>query len=283
MIKSKMIADSTSHLGVRICTMELEYPRFIHGELLTHRVFSRNAASSRAIPVAKMLQQVIDDPVIPHQWPANQPGMQGGDEVSEVSAEGARAAWLRARDSAVEHAKRLADLGIHKSVPNRLLEPFQWMRTLVTSTQWSNFFELRDHPAAEPHFQLLAKAARACMEDSTPVPRAYGWQDINNWHLPFLEDEERVGNPLQLAKVSAARCARVSYLTHDSRVPSMDEDLALYDRLAGGVPMHASPLEHQGAPAIEADIPSGNFVGWIQFRQLAVAVQQAEALHALQS
>lgn len=292
-ITAKIIEHSISAAGVELITMELEYPRFIHAEAKTHRVLSlgnseyeftqphalmddrdlsRNAASSRAIPVKKMLDQVRNNPVVPHHWGQNQKGMQAHQEVSPERREKAIHEWHRAAKHAAYFAESLNDLGIHKQIANRLLEPFQWMKTIVSATEWDNFFELRLHPDAEPHFQLLAGAMWRAAVDSQPIARPAGFT-VDCWHLPYVLAEEREtfaehdGGGLLLAKVSAARCARVSYLTHDGRAPNLDEDLALYDRLAGSTPLHASPLEHQ-AFSLENRAPSGNLVGWLQHRKI---------------
>lgn len=279
MISAKVIEDSISNNGKRLTTMEWSYPRFIHGEVMTHRVFSRNAMSSRAVPVRKMIDQVRNNPVIPHVWGLNQAGMQSFVEADGAAQRDATDVWLRAADAAGHFASRLVDLNIHKQFVNRLLEPFQWMRTIITATEWDNFFELRDHPAAEPHFQLLAQAARKAMAESTPTERLAGWPyDVANWHLPYVSADERNDTGfLVLAKVSTARCARVSYLTHDGEHPVLSADLALYDRLAGGSPMHASPLEHQAFPCDDPSVASGNFFGWHQFRQLIEMEKEANA------
>lgn len=263
-ISATIVADSIGKHR-RITTLQLTYPRFIHGEVMTHRVFSRNAMSSRAVPVAKMIDQVRNDPFIPLHWGVNKPGMQA-DAVMEDPAE-AVSQWKMAARFAADRAENLAAIGLHKQIANRLLEPFQWMHTLVTSTEWRNFFALRDHPAAEPHFQILARAMRQAMEASTPVPRSPNW-GLGAWHLPYVSEQERdlIGNSTLLAKASAARCARVSYLNHDGSEPNLMKDLELFDRLAGSEPIHASPLEHQAEALALAD-RSGNFVGWGQFRQ----------------
>ena len=65
MIKAKIIADSINSKRCRLTSWVLEYPRFIHAEIMIHRVFSRNAASSRAIPTEKIIQNIIDDPAMP--------------------------------------------------------------------------------------------------------------------------------------------------------------------------------------------------------------------------
>ena len=269
MFEAKIILDSVNESGDRLTTFQLRYPRFIHSELMTHRVFSRNAMSSRAVPVAKMIAQVRDNPAKPIHWGMNKPGMQATEEVPTASAEHL---WHKAATLAADVAEQMVKLNLHKQVSNRILEPFQWMNTIVTATEWDNFYSLRAHPDAQPEFQKLAVMMLEAQKSSQPKLLRAG-----EWHLPYvtvaeLEDMKsartgklhpfRVG---QMQKVSAARCARVSYLTHDGRRPDVAEDLALFDRLAGGVPLHASPLEHQATPGA---YDCGNFRGWTQFRKV---------------
>lgn len=268
MIQAKVIADSVSTAGVRITTLELQYPRFIHGEVMTHRMFSRNAMSSRAIPVVKMIRQVQEDPAMPVHWGANQPGMQAGSELEGEERIRAVGLWIEAAGSAALYAQQMMSLGLHKQVANRILEPFQWMRTLVTSTEWTNFFELRAHPDAQPEFHELALQMQAAMGSSEHVLRAPG-NDVGSWHLPYILDSERaLYRPDILVKLSTARCARVSYLTHDGETPDIQKDLALYDRLVGSRPLHASPAEHQARASSFGHHRSRNFTGWTQHRQL---------------
>lgn len=278
-ITAKIIADSVSPFGPRITTMQLRYPRFIHAEFMTHRAFSRNASSSRAIPVERLIQDVIDDPAMPSHWGKNQPGMQAREEhdaevalafASDDYVYGSAAeAWIAARDDMVERARCFASAGYHKQVVNRLLEPFAHINVVVTATDWDNFFVLRDHPDAQPEIQALAQAMRKAMLESRPAQVGL--------HLPYVSDGDyaeirrRFGAraPLESSRtqaaceISAARCARVSYLTHDGKEPDLVADLALYQRLAGGVPFHASPLEHQ---ARTAHGRHANLVGWKSFR-----------------
>lgn len=265
-ITATVIADSISTFGRRITTLQLKYPRFIHSEFMTHRVFSRNSASSRAIPVAKMIEQVRNDPAMPVYWGLTQPGMQAAKEHDNVQS--ARFYWASAALSAAIQAQHLADLGLHKQIVNRPLEPFQWMHTIVTATEWDNFFDLRCHPDAQPEFQALANAIRTAMDESSPVKRASGTQWASSWHLPYVSDDERANlHPRTLPKISAARCARVSYLKHDGTTPSIEDDMALFERLVGSKPLHASPIEHQ-ACAASSVARSRNFLGWHQYRDL---------------
>ena len=270
MIYAKVIEDSTCNHGKRITTLELQYQRFIHGEFLTHRVFSRNSMSSRAIPVEKMIEQVRSNPAMPVYWGANRPGMQAKQELDVFALHAAKAAWEKAAREAADTAEHMERTGLHKQIANRILEPFQWMRTIVTATEWDNFFALREHPDAQPEFQALANAIHLAMNESTPVNRWFQGRSAqtSSWHLPYISSGEREYYvPSLLPKLSAARCARVSYLTHDGNTPSIDKDIELYDRLITSTPMHASPVEHQAYPAETSSAPSGNFVGWVQYRQ----------------
>jgi thymidylate synthase ThyX len=275
-IKAQIIEHSVSPRGKELITIELEYPRFIHGELMTHRVFSRNAASSRAIPVMKMIEQVEERPVVPLHWGVNQPGMQAREELTGKKREEAIHEWERASAHAAYFARSLHGLGVHKQIANRLLEPFQWMKTIVTATEWDNFFELRRHPDAEPHFQLLAEAMwRAIIDSGSPVPRGSDPSVAENWHLPYLTAYERsqaaehygADAGWWLARLSAARCARVSYMNHDGTNPDVNKDLETYQKLVGSRPLHASPLEHQAFPLDDFNGQSGNFRGWAQYRK----------------
>ena len=265
-IEAKIIADSISEAGVRITTMELKYPRFIHSEFLTHRVMSRSASSSRAIPVAKMLEQTRNNPATPIHWGKNQPGMQAREELEQPYLDMCKGGWLVAANEMANIVEGLLKEGLHKQVANRLLEPFQHISVVVTSTAWDNFFALRDHPSAQPEMQELARVMKKALLTSEPRKLFMG-----QWHLPYVTPMELGGSDKSIAgfwtKVSAARCARVSYLTHNGGKPNPIDDLALFAKLAGSNPPHASPLEHQATPCMSPDVWSGNFRGWLQFRQ----------------
>jgi thymidylate synthase ThyX len=295
-ISAKIIADSVSPRGVRLTTLQLVYPRFIHAEFMTHRVFSRNASSSRAIPVAKMIEQVRTNPAAPLHWGANQPGMQAHQQLDEPQLSLTKTNWLQAARAAADIAEEMNRHGAHKQVANRILEPFQHIHVVVTATEFANFFELRNHPDAQPEIRALARVMLAAMNGSTPEALL-----PCQWHLPYVTaaDTSAFG-PVQTylrggpdgmqvwtdamidalcRKLSAARCARVSYLTHDNEQPDVAKDLALYERLVGSVPLHASPVEHQATPdewhedtdgftGYEQSSAHGNFKGWVQNRKL---------------
>lgn len=281
MISVKIIADSISEAGKRITTLQLVYPRFIHAELMTHRVFSRNASSSRAIPVKRMLEMVRTEPAMPIHWGKNQPGMQAGEQLAGSDLETAKQLWLLAAHNAAAVAEAMHEKGLHKQVTNRILEPFQHISVVLTATEFDNFFELRDHKDAQPEIMELAVQMKMAMYDSTPkllLP--------SEWHLPYVDalEQSRIGDIELAKKVSAARCCRVSYLKHDGTAASIEEDLALCDRLVGAESLHASPFEHQASPDSfhkegkfggtdhwEKPWLHGNFVGWIQHRKLVEA------------
>jgi thymidylate synthase ThyX len=261
---ARVLLDSRSPAGARLTTLEVRYPRFIHSEMMTHRVFSRNAASSRAIPIKKMIAAVREDPALPVYWGRNQTGMSAREEIVPDVAGLAREEWAAALADALRHAERLAakDIDLHKQLVNRLLEPFAWITVIVTATEWANFFTQRCHPDAQPEIKHIAEMMLAAYRASAPVPVAFG-----RWHLPLIQDDERDLADELLCKLSVARCARVSYLTHDGK-RDLDRDLELYERLlGGGANGHWSPFEHVATPALERTATSANFVGWEQYRK----------------
>ena len=279
-IAAKVVAHSRVTGAPDLITLQLRYPRFIHAEFMTHRVFSRNASSSRAIPIERMIQDVIDDPAMPVAWGSNKPGMQAGAELTGSMLELAQRSWQTACRFAIHEAKNLAAVGAHKQIVNRLLEPFAHISVVVTATEWQNFFALRCHPDADPTMRALAEAMRDAIKASEPND----WI-IGDWHLPYVDAEtlgalyarhksDSDGTMRMLAMISAARCARVSYLNHDGSNPDLDKDLALARRLLES--KHMSPFEHQaqvmGHGVLERAF-QGNFVRWKQHRKM-IEVQQ---------
>lgn len=295
MFTANILADSIGVDAPRLTSMELVYPFFIHGEFMTHRVFSRNASSSRAIPVLKMIAAIRANPAMPAEWRMNEAGMQGWTKASpEIEAELVEI-WLEAMNDAIRHAERMEKLSAHKQHINRVVEPFKHMRVVVTATDWKNFDGLRDHPDADPSMQALAKAVIAARDASTP--RLLG---LGEWHLPYIlpEDEDRIAAFLRQASlselrelglltnhdvpellvkkmVSAARCARTSYRTHSGEATDIKKDIKLYTKLVGAQPIHASPVEHQATPDSYltkgkrwmSPERHGNLRGWQQFRK----------------
>lgn len=284
----KIIERSISEQGMPLVTAQFKYPRFIHAEFMTHREFSRNASSSRAIPVSKMIEQVRNDPAMPIHWGANQPGMQADNQLDADDIQIMKNHWLLAAEQAAEQAEFMASHGLHKQVANRVLEPFQWMHVIATTSNTSNFFGLRRHKDAQPEIKLVADLWHEELE-KTPAKLLA----VDDWHLPYIrkEDWKAVEQHLLIGRItrdvpsraqiinvliamSAARCARVSYLTQEGKTPLVMDDLALYDRLVGAQPLHASPTEHQATPDTMTDMcwdnrtEHGNLIGWRQFRKM---------------
>ncbi len=276
MISAKIIADSSNEFGNRITTFILTFPRIILAEINTHRMLSRNSASSRAIPFEKMLKMVEEDPFIPIKWMKDHKGMQGVEYFSEAEGKGLESSWLLARDKAIKQAKSLSKDGLTKQICNRLLEPFIWHTAIVTATEWENFFALRAHEAAEIHLQDLAYKMLDEYNKSTPKQLKAG-----EWHIPFgdninlvklyretylNEDSEMEEvNDIRI-KIATARCARVSYMNFEGK-DDYEADIKLHDTLlASG---HMSPFEHCARAIGASDSEhSGNFRGFVQYRKM---------------
>lgn len=264
----KIIEDSINDYGNRLTTFQLRYPKYIHAELMTHRMFSRSASSSRAIPVAQLATAALDDMVFPIRWGMNQAGMQAKmEDLSPEDIEKAHDIWERTAKVCIGAASELSALGLHKQWSNRLLEWFGHISVVVTATEYDNFFHLRCHPDAQPEIQQLANMMKAAYETNTPKLLQPG-----EWHLPYITEEERSNdffkieaNKTMLQKISSARCARVSYMKHDGTLPNIDDDLFLFTRLAGSVPAHMSPLEHSACCSNEEHFYM-NLKGFISYR-----------------
>jgi len=276
----EILADSMAPSGVRLTTMVVTYPRFVHSEFMTHRMFSRNAASSRAIPIKKMIQQVETDPAMPIEWGKQQPGMGAKEFLFGEYRIAAELNWLLARDNAVTIVKSMDAIGLAKQLSNRLLEPFAWITVIVTATEWENFFALRCHPDAQPELRCIAEMMQDAYRDPVAPPRLIRSRDPIPFHLPLVRNEDleywAVGELKlwDLVKISVGRCARVSYLTHDGkRDPAAD--IELHDRLLES--RHMSPFEHVASP-LQLTRRSGNFVGWSQYRKRVERMLQGEAM-----
>lgn len=266
MISAKVIADSISGTGKRITTLQVTLHKFLVAQFNTHRVFSRNFSSSRAIPTNVLLSQVRDNPAEPVFWGKNQPGMQAEQGLDVVTQKFANQYWLDAANQAADMAEKMAKLGVHKQIVNRIIEPFVWVNGVVTSTEWENWFALRAHPDAQPEIQQLALCMKSALNASTPQKL-----EVGQWHLPFITQHKQsdLYSSVQLCKISAAKCARVSYNNFDGSKTNDDQDYTLFDKLAGSIPQHMSPLEHQATPlAFGSSRFEGNFRGWNQFRKL---------------
>lgn len=290
-ITAKIICDSISNKGDRMTTMEIEYPRFILAELNTHRMLSKNSASSRAIPVEAMKNYLSAAPVY---WGKNQSGMQAKEELSPALIDKAQLMWTRAKECAVSFSSALAGIGVHKQITNRVTEPWMMMKTVISGTEWANFFHLRDHEDAQPEIRYLAKQMHQAMLNSHPRLLKPG-----EWHLPYVTTRldkldniyylDSDGSELQLRDaqiISASCCAQVSYRKNDD---SIDKAIKIYLQLIESEPAHASPVEHQATPisykstcafepetwqegvshvSANGELWSGNLKGWIQHRKI---------------
>ena len=275
LISARILADSVSPAAPRLTTWWVTMPRIILAEWNTHRKFARNAASSRAIPVEKCLQQVEENPFVPLVWHKNRPGMQGDEELQGAEREQAIAEWLAARDNAVAQAKRMIELGIHKQIANRLIEPWRYVDVLMTCCEpgLQNFFALRAEGAAEPHMQDLAYKMLELYNASTPKTLQPG-----EWHIPYGDNMPQGLDWETQLKIAVARAARLSYENFDGTF-SVEDDIKLHDRLASQG--HWSSFEHIAQVAdLLAHEPGKDYYdaigtkhgnlepGWVQLRKL---------------
>ena len=299
-IKAEIIADSFNPAGCRLTSFVLEYPRFVHAELMTHRVFSKNASSSRAIPIEKMIEMVKTNPAIPVWWGKNQSGMQAAEELDNVkidefdqivpfvtARQAAQLTWLEARDSAIEFVERLSKIGLHKQIANRILEPWSHIRIILSGTEFENWFALRVHKDAQPEIRELARQMLELYNASEPK-----YLNEGEWHIPFGDkfDEAKIikvaqesnpdfmtqgntgqCNPKDLIsdmkkRIAVARCARISYLNFEGK-DDYAADIKLCDRLFANNPKHLSPTEHVAMALADKNVWSGNFQGFKQYRK----------------
>lgn len=288
-IKAEIIADSVNPKGKRLTSFVVKFPRIVLAELNTHRAFSRNSASSRAIPFAKMLEMVQNDPFIPLRFQKDHKGMQGVEYFEGEEHEQCVRDWLAARDAAVKAATNFK-LPVTKQLRNRLLEPFMWHIVILTATDFENFFALRAHKDAEIHIEALAYKMLEAYNASTPKQLKAG-----EWHIPFGDkmDEGRLwelvnrgedargldpaecyygtdekGFEEAKIKIAIARCARVSYWNFEGK-DDYAKDIETCDKLFGSVPRHLSPAEHV-AQALDSEEYIGNFCGFKQYRKLYI-------------
>jgi thymidylate synthase ThyX len=267
MYEAKVIADSICD-GNRLTTMQVTHPIIVHAEFMTHCAYARCASSSRAIPFAKMVKRVEDDPFVPRRVMYEQTGMQGYKLLSEEEYENFVSEWNHARDNAIRAAKSLSVNGIHKSIANRLIGPWSWITVCVTGDEagFANYFALRCHEAADYNIQDQAWPMQYAYFTSTPTVLRPG-----EWHLPYVTEEDReevksrAEDSFLLVKISAGRCARTSYLTQECK-RSLQADIDLHDKLVSSKPMHASPLEHVACALPPYSPKTGKFIGWRSYR-----------------
>jgi hypothetical protein len=298
-INVRLIAHSTSQEGTDIATFELEYPRYIHSEIMTHRMFSRNAQSSRAVPVLKTGEINALNPVKPLLWGKNKAGMSSVEELEGSELLVAKMHWANAAEESFNRSKQLSDAGLHKQWANRLTEWCSRIKVVVTATEWDNFFWLRDdEDAAQPEIVYLARKMKEALEASTPEQLLPG-----EWHTPYVEHKRGYGLALryfdtngnqltteEALKISASCCGQVSYRKLDD---SKEKALEIYEKLFSGPKPHLSPVEHQATPVQECsdvyyvnsfgpsswedgithmdsdcNLWSANFKNWIQYRQV---------------
>lgn len=295
LITARVLADSISPEGIRMTTMEIEYPRFILAELNTHRMLSKNSASSRAIPVKAMHEHIRANTAGPVYWGKNQAGMKAKECLDVEDTVEALMIWEQARDSALDYAGQLADLNLHKQITNRITEPWMTMKTVISGTEWANFWWLRDHPDAQPEIAVLAHKMHEAYKASVPQPLQPG-----EWHVPYVFTNRDASTGVlhyldgsggaitanEACIVSASCCAQVSYRKNDDTLAKAQK---VFKMLIESEPAHASPVEHQATPmdvdsvcrfepetwqpgvthvSANSDLWSGNLRGWIQHRKL---------------
>lgn len=300
MYEAKIIEDSIAQ-GVRLTTFSVTFPRFILAEFNTHRMLSRNSASSRAIPVMKRVRAVWAAPFIPEAFASNKAGMQAGEEVSPFKAMLAWHLWWLAAKFACVIAWCFAKLEVHKQWANRIIETFAWHQVVVTATDWDNFFALRVSKLAQPEIYKIASMMEVLYNTSTPKELKEG-----DWHLPYVLSGERIinltyddfrreqGEPQDIAtypaiigyteegerkvaerknelvRFSVARCARTSYETHETGKIDQKRDVELYHKLTDS--RHMSPHEHPARVGTEEEIAGREYIGnfkapWFQHRK----------------
>ena len=287
-IKANIVADSIGpdfdpYSGTpknsRLTTFVCEFPRFILSEINTHRMLSRNTASSRAIPNHRMIENIRENPACPVEWGKNKKGMQADENLTGSERKRAEEIWCEAREKMIASSESLASTGVHKQISNRLLEPWFTVRSIISATDWGNFFSLRVHRDAQPEFAGLAREMLDEYNRSEPAHLLSGM-----WHVPFGDniDRERVKQTelfkklvedkrlcedkacvLVMLKIATARCARVSYLNFEGK-DDYEADIRICDKLFGSLPKHLSPAEHV---AMCYSGTYGNFRGFKQYRK----------------
>lgn len=239
-----------------------EQHNFFANDIVVHNCFSLSVRSSRATPVDTLIAEISNSPWGPCEWGKNQKGMVAEKVINQEEALTAlKYIWYHAAKGNCGVAKSLADAGVHKQIVNRLLEPFSCTHMVLSGTEWDNFYKLRCAKDAQPEMRALALKMKKVQEDSEPEELEY-----NQWHLPYITEEDKEKYSIrELCKISAARCARVSYKLYDGST-DVEKDLELFNKLSSL--SHYSPLEHQATPTEPRFYLSSNFKGWNQFRQI---------------
>jgi hypothetical protein len=267
MYAAKILADSvprSSKYHTRLTTMEATFPRFILAEFNTHRMLSRNSASSRAIPVHKRIAQVWSNPFVPESFGVNKGGMQANAALGGWKATVARFLWILGSKLCCILAWCMSKLDVHKQHANRIIELWAWHTVVVSATEWENFFAQRTHKAAQPEMQIIAKLMRKALDESTPRAIRPG-----DWHLPYLTDDEddALCDRWETAvKISVVRCAAVSY-ERQYADRSIEQCVKRHDEMKNQA--HWSPFEHVAQVGVTLNEFNGNFrAPWIQYRKL---------------
>lgn len=276
MIDVKVICDSLAPCGKRLTTYVLTYPWSIHPQLLTHRVFSRNSQSARAMPISKMVERCLENPAIPERWGQNGKGMQPKGDLPKGAAVLATSLAKSLMLQSVNCVEHLEELGVHKEQTNRYLLPFSHITTILSATEFDNFFAQRVHCDAQYEIQELAGQMLGLYLSNEPRPLKAG-----EWHIPYGDRYVDGLEEFQKVQVATGRIARVSYMTFDGKV-NVESDMRLHDQLWEAP--HPSPFEHCGMACSEP-IRSNNFVGFRQYRELLDAKHRREPFskHQLQS
>jgi hypothetical protein len=267
---AEVVLDSVSPAGARVTTMELTYWAPIHGEVMSYRMCARNAASNRGLPVKKIMRQVRAHPAGPVHWGKHRKGMSAREELAGWRLAVAIRLFYWSRYPILATVWLLLQLPGHKQWVNRLLWPWQWMTVVMTGSpvHWENVWRQRVHPDAQPEFRRLAALARGAYLASEPVERRVHAPYLlpADWRLLRRRAGASVGSTSEAAlAVATARCARVSYLTHDGRCDIV-EDLRLCRDLDGAEPIHGSPSEHALRAHHDPTYRSGPIFGWMQRR-----------------
>lgn len=276
---SAFVVEDSKVGNNRLTSLVLKFPRTVLAEFNTHRVFSRNSASSRARSVKATIKEVIENPYIP-LWTINKAGMSGHWASPRVEAE-ATEVYLAGRDAAVrtalallvgsdriegfgrddkEIASRYSEvvdyyydhmysgtgaepdfgLSVHKQVLNRVLEPYMFHEVIVTSSYFDNFLKLRDHNEADPAIWGVSHLLGEAIAHSEPT--------ISEIHAPFSSNLEKtliLGQPWPVARPhlikSAMESAQISYNDKSRAIKSTATAERGESLLTAG---HLSPFEH---------------------------------------